>query len=373
MILSSSSSWLIINNRRCIDSSVCHTLAKLCDNCKLGYPRLNLLWQNLSSHWSRYFRSPPSLSASLHLSLSVSTSILLTHRTLTHPMFQGKRAYFNSMAKVKKRRNASSTTTTACMALYWMRRPTLVSLLSGEITTSLKRLHFNIFYFAGLHLFCFERVALAGDDCFSFLFVLLKRGTWELMIIKQHLYSSFVVTMILKSCTPLLCQWLIEWLCRQLTWMDLLGCRRREKREERTEDREERKRKTISSVVPSLSHYPPHISHTRTKQEKVSRQYECSKDLHDDIKRGRRGEENENYNDRRGCKDSEEIREEERRWKRRWHTLKTICISISACASGNKSLALCIAHLLALKEEKKKMKRGERRIIKQKTKNYKTI
>ena len=93
-----------------------------------------------------------SLSASLHLSLSVSTSILLTHRSFTHPTFQGKQVYFDSMAKVKKQRNASSTT--SWMALYWMRRPTLVSLSPGEITTALKRLHFNIFYFACLHLFC---------------------------------------------------------------------------------------------------------------------------------------------------------------------------------------------------------------------------
>ena len=75
--------------------------------------------------------------------LAVSSSILLTHRSLTHPAFQGKRVYFNSILKVEKRRNASSTTT-ACLALYWMRRPTLVSLSPGETTTSLKRLHFNI-------------------------------------------------------------------------------------------------------------------------------------------------------------------------------------------------------------------------------------
>ena len=124
--LSSSSSWLILNNRRCIDS-VWHTWSNLCDNSKHNYSRLNLLWQNLSSHWSRYFHSPPSFFASLHLSLSVSTSILLTHRSFTHPTFQGKRVCFNSMLKVERRRNASSTTTT-CMALYWMRRPTLVSL-----------------------------------------------------------------------------------------------------------------------------------------------------------------------------------------------------------------------------------------------------
>ena len=82
----------------------------------------------------------------LHLSLSVFTSILLTHRSLTHPTFQGKRVYFNSMPKVEKRRNTSSTTTT-WVALYWMRRPTLVSLsrgISGEPTTLLKRLNFNI-------------------------------------------------------------------------------------------------------------------------------------------------------------------------------------------------------------------------------------
>ena len=150
LILSSSSSWLILNNRRCIDS-VWHTLANLCDSCKYSYSRLNSEWQNLSSHWSRYFHSPPSLSTSLHLPLSVFTSILLTHRSLTHPTFQGKQVYFDSMAKVKKQRNASLT---AWKALYWMRRPTLVSLSNGEITTSLKRLHFNIFYFACLHLFC---------------------------------------------------------------------------------------------------------------------------------------------------------------------------------------------------------------------------
>ena len=126
LILSSSSSWLILNNRRCNDS-VWHTSSNLCDNSKHNYSRLNLLWQNLSSHWSRYFHSPPSFFASLHLSLSVSTSILLTHRSLTHPTFQGKRVYFNSILKVERRRNASSTTTT-WVALYWMRRPTLVSL-----------------------------------------------------------------------------------------------------------------------------------------------------------------------------------------------------------------------------------------------------
>ena len=127
LILSSSSSWLNLSNRRCIDSSVWHTWSNKCDSCKHSYSGLNSAWQNLSSQWSRYFHSPPSLSASLHLSLSVSTSILLTHRSLAHPTFQGKREYFNSMLKVEKRRNASSTTT-PWMALYWMRRPTLVSL-----------------------------------------------------------------------------------------------------------------------------------------------------------------------------------------------------------------------------------------------------
>ena len=131
-----SSSWLNLSNRRCIDS-VWHIWPKICDKCKHSYPRLNSVWQNLSSQWSRYFHSPPSLSASLHLSLSVSTSILLWHRSLAHPTFQGKRVYFNSMPKVEKRRNASSTTT-PWMALYWMRRPTHVSLSRGK-TTSLKR------------------------------------------------------------------------------------------------------------------------------------------------------------------------------------------------------------------------------------------
>ena len=52
ILLSSSSSWLKINNRRCIDS-VWHTSSKICDNCKHSYPRLNSAWQNLPSLWSR--------------------------------------------------------------------------------------------------------------------------------------------------------------------------------------------------------------------------------------------------------------------------------------------------------------------------------
>ena len=52
LILSSSSSWLNMNNRRCIDG-VWLTSSNLCDNSKHNYSRLNLLWQNLSSHWSR--------------------------------------------------------------------------------------------------------------------------------------------------------------------------------------------------------------------------------------------------------------------------------------------------------------------------------
>ena len=85
LILSSSSSWLILNNRRCIDS-VWHTSSKTCDNCKYSYSRLNWIWQNLSSHWSRYFHSPPSLSTSLHLPPR-SFQLHPPHTSLTHSSY----------------------------------------------------------------------------------------------------------------------------------------------------------------------------------------------------------------------------------------------------------------------------------------------
>ena len=72
---------------------------------------------------------------------------------ITHPMFQGKRVYFTSMLKEEKQRNTGSTT--ACVALYWMRRPILVSLSIGEIM-SLKKLHFSIQLCLAFVLFCFD-------------------------------------------------------------------------------------------------------------------------------------------------------------------------------------------------------------------------
>ena len=151
----------------------------------------------------------------------------------------------------------------------------------------------------------------------------------------------------MKSCTPLLCQWLIEWLCRQLTWMDLLGCRRREKREKR--------RKTISSVVPSLSRYPPHISLPEQSKGRYMRQYECSKDLHHDIKRGRRG-------DKRGG-GGEKVKEEMTHLRRYG--------SVSQRAPPSTSHLRCALIIyLHSKEEKIKVRRGEKKIInikKQKT------
>ena len=131
--------------------------------------------------------------------------------------------------------------------------------------------------------------------------------------------------MIMKSCTPL-CQWLIEWLCRQLTWMDLLGCRRREKREERREKREQRtenrgqrreKREEKLLVVlalPSLA--IPLTSHIpEQSKRRYMQQYECSKDLHHDIKRGRRG-------DKRGG-GGEKVKEE------MTHTWDDLCLYLS--------------------------------------------
>ena len=52
LILSSSSSWLNLNNRRWIDS-VWHTSSNLCDSCKQHYSRLNCVRQSPSSLWSR--------------------------------------------------------------------------------------------------------------------------------------------------------------------------------------------------------------------------------------------------------------------------------------------------------------------------------
>ena len=183
----------------------------------------------------------------------------------------------------------------------------------------------------------------------------------------------------MKSCTPLFCQWLIEWSCQQLTWTFGLAAG-----EERKKKRREEKRKTISSVVPSLrpspflSRYPlPHISHTRTKQEKVQRLCGCSKDLYHDIKRGRRGEENVSWKGRRGYRlrggnreGGEKVKEE------MTYTWDNLCLYLSVHLHQH-SLALCTTHLLALKGRKKQNTEGWKEDKKQKkrkkkiTKQYK--
>ena len=69
---------------------------------------------------------------------------------------------------------------------------------------------------------------------------------------------------------------------------------RREKREERTENRGQRREKREekllvvlalpSLAIPLTSHIP------EQSKRRYMRQYECSKDLHHDFKRGRRGD-----------------------------------------------------------------------------------
>ena len=140
------------------------------------------------------------------------------------------------------------------------------------------------------------------------------------------------------------------------TWLQEKREERREKREERREKREKR-RKPISSVVPSLSRYPPHISLPEQSKGRYMRQYECSKDLHHDIKRGRRG-------DKRGG--GEKVKEE------MTHLRRSGSVSQRAPPSTSHLRCALIIYLHS-KEEKTKSREAKGRYIKNKiTKKYKT-
>ena len=145
--------------------------------------------------------------------------------------------------------------------------------------------------------------------------------------------------MIMKSCTPLLCQWLIEWLCRQLTWMDLLGCRRREKREERREKREEKLLVVLS--LPSLA--IPLTSHYQNKaREGICDSMNAPRTYTMILK-----------------EEEEEIREEEeeRRWKRKWHTWDDLGLYLSVHL---RQQVTCAVHWSSTcTQRKKKSKWGE--------------
>ena len=110
------------------------------------------------------------------------------------------------------------------------------------------------------------------------------------------------------------------------------------KREERREGREE-KRKTMSSVVPSLhpspflSLSPSHLTYQNKSREGMGYSMNAPRTYTMILK--------EEEEDKRMLfrkieveTDSAEVKEkEERRWKKRWHTLDTICVCISVCTS----------------------------------------